>query len=56
MVGTRSRDAIRIDDLMRLSLCIWDSILVHNKGVSYKFMLDKLLLAEDNMFVDASGS
>ena len=56
MVDRTTKDEIRLSNMTKESLKIWEQILLRNKGVSFDFVLNKLPHAKSNIFVDASTS
>ena len=45
---------VRVTEIMRMGLRIWLRILLHNRGVSFDFVLGKLPRCSHDIFVDAS--
>ena len=54
ITDVHDEERIVLSPLARMSLKIWDVLLKKNRGISYNFALDKLPLAQSNIFVDAS--
>ena len=53
-IGKSKHDTVELTPLCYMGLRIWKKILTANRGSSYKFILNKLPLATNDVFVDAA--